>query len=184
MRKSESDTRNPLGPADAAGGNSEFPIRPASARRRKGRYDAVQDPALILDAARVGRLSDRADHFHAGGIVELLAHALARVAAPALHVGLWRPDAPAQAGQFILLHPGLGATVHLVAVIEHETRAVRVAEKFEPDNLHAAARFAAVEIVKHLPTGVEPDEIDLVCVAHRIDEADEVAVILAATRDV
>ena len=57
--------------------------------------------------------------------------ALAGVAAPALDVSATRENAPIDFGQVVFVQPRFTRAVDVVAVIEHETRPVRMPEIFE-----------------------------------------------------
>ena len=56
---------------------------------------------------------------------------LAGVAAPALDVSAARENTPIDLFQIVFVQPGFTSAFDVVAVIEHETRAIRVPEIFE-----------------------------------------------------
>ena len=95
-------------------------------------------------------LTDGANHVGAGRCVPFLGHALAGVAAPALDVGVARESAPIDFGQVVFVQPGFTRAIDVVAVIEHETSAVRMPEIFEIRDLHLVSRLPVVQIVDDL----------------------------------
>src|SRR6201999_4557699 len=104
--------------------------------------DTLLDPLPAFgreDRQLVGhvlRFADRSDHGHAGGGLELLVHAFARVAAPTLDEGIAGKEAAMELFQVVLVEPALGSAVEIGRVIEHEAGTVRVAEVLEIGDLH------------------------------------------------
>jgi hypothetical protein len=110
-------------------------------------------------------LTDGADHVGAGRCVPFLGHALAGVAAPTLYVSATREGTTIDLFQVVFVQPGFTRAIDVVAVIEHETRAVRMPEKFETRDLHLVSRLPVVQIVNYLLARAEPNEIDIELVA-------------------
>src|SRR4029077_15770497 len=105
------------------------------------------------------RFPDCADHVRAGGAIPVLRHALAGMAAPALYVSAVRKIAPAYPAQLVLVQPRFARAVDHVAVVEHETGAIRVPEIFKAGNLHLVSWLALVQVVDHVRPGIKPNKI-------------------------
>ena len=137
-----------------------------------GNRKLVDPPAVLRNEDRqffhheLG-LADGANHMCPGRGVPFLGHALAGVAAPALDVSAACEGTATDFGQLVFVQPGFTRAVDVVAVIEHETRAIRVPEKFETHDLHLISRLAVVQIVNDLLARAKPNEIDIKLVANR-----------------
>ena len=130
----------------------------------------VNPPAILRNEDRQFfhhelSFADGADHACPGRGVPLFRHFLAGVATPALHIGVAGESASIDFGQVVIVQPRFASTVDIVAVIEHETSAVRMPEKFETDDLHLISRLPVVQIVNDFLARAEPNEIDVELVA-------------------
>src|SRR6266550_1536055 len=123
-------------------------------------------------------LADRANHVCPSRGVPFLRHALAGVAAPALDVSTAREGTAIDLFQIVFVQPGFTSAIDVVAVIEHETSAVRMPEKFEIDDLHLVPRLSIVDIIDDLVSGTKPNQIDIKFVANRTNQADQILVLL------
>src|SRR4029079_17015214 len=101
--------------------------------------------------------------------VPLFGHFLAGVAAPAFNVGVAVEKPPTYFGQIVFVQPRFTGAFDIVAVIEHETRPVRMPEVFETRDLHLISRLSVVQIVNDFLAGAEPNEIDIELVADGTD---------------
>ena len=102
-----------------------------------GNQKLVHPPAVVRNEDRQFfhhelRLPDGSDHACPSGGVPFLGHFLAGVAAPALNVGVAGENPAIDFGQVVIVQPGFTRALDVVAVIEHETGAVRVPEIFKP----------------------------------------------------
>ena len=88
--------------------------------------------------------ADGANHAGACGRVPFFRHFFAGVAAPAFDVRVARENSPIDFGKLAVVQPRFTSAVDVVAVIEHETGAVRVPEKFKATNLYLIARLTLV----------------------------------------
>ena len=135
-----------------------------------GNRKLVHPPAIVRNEDRqffhheLG-LADGANHACPSGPVPLPGHALASVAAPALDVSATSEDATIDLCQIVFVQPGFTGTFDIVAVIEHETRPVRMAEIFETRDLHLISRLPVVQIVNDFLARAKPNEIDIELVA-------------------
>ena len=104
-----------------------------------GNQKLVHPPAVVGSEDRqffhheLG-LADGANHACPGRRVPLLGHFLAGVAAPALDVSATSEDATIDFGQVVIVQPRFTSALDVVAVIEHETGAIRVPEIFKPSD--------------------------------------------------
>ena len=89
--------------------------------------------------------------------------------APTLNVGVARENPPIDFGKIVFVQPGFTGAFDIVAVIEHETRPVRMPEIFETRDLHLVSRLPAVQIINDFLARAEPNEIDVELVADRTD---------------
>src|SRR5580704_3459177 len=89
-------------------------------------------------------LSNGANHVDARCDVPFLRHFLTGMAAPTLRVGAASKNAPIDFRKLAIMQPRFTSAINVVAVIEHETRPVGVAEIFKADDLHLISRFAVV----------------------------------------
>ena len=76
--------------------------------------------------------------------VPFLRHAFTSMTAPTLRVGVTTKNAPIDFRKLAFVQPRFTSTVDIIAVIEHETRPVGVAEIFKADDLHLVSRLAVV----------------------------------------
>src|SRR4030095_12394489 len=90
------------------------------------------------------RLSDGADHTDACGGVPFFRHFSPGMAAPALGVGAAGENVTVDLRQLAIMQPRLAGALDVIAVIEHETRPVRVSEIFKANDLHLISRLAVV----------------------------------------
>src|SRR6266496_945069 len=100
------------------------------------------------------------------------------MAAPALDIGAPREITPIDLGQLVLVQPRFTGAVDVVAVIEHETGPVRMSKIFKVGDFYLIARLAVVQIIDHLGARVKPNEIEIKFFANRIDQANQVLVLL------
>src|ERR687889_549861 len=98
--------------------------------------------------------------------------------APALDVSASRKGTAIDLFQIVFVQPRFARAVDVVAVIEHETRPVRVPEKFEIHNLYLISRLPVVQIVDDLLARAEPNQIDIKFVADRANETDQILMLL------
>ena len=104
-----------------------------------GNRKLIHPPAIIRSEDRqffhhkLG-LSNCSDHTDPCGGVPFFRHFLAGVAAPALNVRMAVEDPPIDFGQVVIVQPGFTSAFDVVAVIEHETGAIRVPEIFKPSD--------------------------------------------------
>ena len=80
--------------------------------------------------------------------------------------------------QIAVVKPGFTGAIDVVAVIEHETSAVRVAEILEIGDLHLVSRLAIINVIDDLLAWPKPDQIDIKFVANRVNETDQILVLL------
>src|SRR2546421_730320 len=76
--------------------------------------------------------------------------------------------------QIVFMQPGFTSAIDVIAVIEHETRAVRMPEIFEIHDFHLISRLPFVQIVDDLVARAKPDEIYIEFVADRTNETYQV----------
>ncbi len=114
----------------------------------------------------------------------ITAHLLAGVAAPAFDVGATRKDAAIDFVQLGLVQPGFARAIDIVAVIEHKTGHVGMAEIFEAGDLEAVAILPPIKIINDADAVAKPDEVEIIFVAHGLDMADQVLVFLLRAIDV
>ncbi len=104
-----------------------------------GHQKLVHPPAIIRSEDRqffhheLG-FADGANHACPSSRVPLPGHFLAGVAAPALDVSATSEDATIDFGQVVIVQPGFTSALDVIAVIEHETGAIRVPEIFKPSD--------------------------------------------------
>ena len=110
----------------------------------------------VLPMAPIMRVPVAANHFF---------DMLAGMAAPALDVSAARERTSIDLFQIVFVQPGFTRAIDVVAVIEHETRPVRMPEKFEIHDLHLISRLPVVQIVNDLLARAEPNQIDIELVA-------------------
>src|SRR5437762_6585931 len=89
-------------------------------------------------------LSDCADHAHTRSGEPFLRHFLTGMTAPALRVGMASKNVPIDFRKLAIMQPRFTSAINVVAVIEHETCPVGVAEIFKADDLHLVSRLAVV----------------------------------------
>src|SRR5204863_2281581 len=85
-----------------------------------------------------------ANHARAGRGIPFFRHLFAGVAAPAFDVRVARESPPINFRQLAIVQPRFTSAVDVVAVIEHETGAVRVPEIFKATDLYLIARLTLV----------------------------------------
>src|SRR4030095_6571163 len=102
-----------------------------------------------------------ANHARPGRCEPLFRHFLPGVATPALHIGVARESASIDFGQVVIVQPRFASTVDVVAVIEHETSAVRMPEIFEIHDLELVSRLSVVDIIDDLMSRAKPNQIDI-----------------------
>src|SRR5260221_5252619 len=73
-----------------------------------------------------------------------------------------------------LVQPTFGSAADFVAVVEHEARAVRMAEVIKRSNLVSGSVFAVVKIVTKFVGGPKIDQLQVIGLAHRIDDTKQV----------
>src|SRR5947208_15429967 len=115
------------------------------------------------------RLTEGADHVRAGRCEPFLRHFLTGMTAPALDICVTREDSSIDFSKIAVVQPGLTSAFNVVAVIEHEAGAVRMAEIFKANDFHLVTRLAAVQVVDHFVPGTEPNQVDIKFVADRTD---------------
>ena len=108
-------------------------------------------------------------------------HALAGVTAPALHVSAARKSMPIKLHQLRFVQPRFRRAVEHVAVIEHETRLVRMAEVFEARDLQFAARMSIINVVDDVAAVAKINQVEMIFVAHGVDVGDQVLLLLHGT---
>ena len=129
-------------------------------------------------------LADRADHACAGGSVPIIAHLLAGVAAPAFDVGVARKDVAIDFVQLCFVQPGFTRAIDIVAVIEHKTGLVGMAEIFEAGDLQAVAILPGIKIINHSAAVAKPNEVEIIFIAHGLDVTEQILVLLRGAIDV
>ena len=123
-------------------------------------------------------LTECANHARAGSGIPLFRHLFARMTTPALAISMLRECVAIDFRQIAVVQPGFTGAIDVVAVIEHETSAVRVAEIFEIHDLHPVSRLAIINVIDDLLARAKPDQIDIKFVANRVNETDQVLVLL------
>ena len=81
--------------------------------------------------------------------------------------------------QLGLVQPTLRSAADFVAVVEHEARAVRMAEVIKRSNLVSGSIFAVVKIVTKLVGRPKIDKLQVIGLAHRIDDTKQVLFLLS-----
>ena len=76
-----------------------------------------------------------ADHMRAGSGIPFFRHLFAGVTAPALDVSAARENTAIEFDQVAVVQPRFTSTIDVVAVIEHETRAIGMTEVLKTNNL-------------------------------------------------
>ena len=72
----------------------------------------------------------------------------------------------------------LQALSMIIAIIEHETGPVRVPKYSKSAIFNLISRLAVVQVINHFGAGVKPNEVEIKFFADRIDQADQVLVLL------
>jgi len=77
------------------------------------------------------------------------------------------------------VQPALGRAAYFVAVVEHETSAVGMAEIIEGGDLVLASIFAPVQIIAHFVRGLKIDELQIIGRPYGIDDTEQVLFLLS-----
>src|ERR1700745_2558525 len=100
------------------------------------------------------------------------------MATPTLAISVARESTPIDFDQIARVQPQFTRTVDVVAVIKHETSPVGMAEIFEVHDLQLVSWLSAVDVIDDLVAGTKPNQIDIKFVANRINQADQILVLL------